>query len=686
MSARHAWVCCAVLALPAGALAQVVVGGPEGDDELGADEAPEQAPDTSLRGRFGAGMSAKLLRWERPEERARGIERAGNDGSGEAVALLTQIEAAALRADPRILLELARALAGHCADDSARTRLLNLAAGPRAADASRSADGGDDWELVRATASMALAGSGNAKSVDELVKVARTPGAGQAAALAALAAFGISPYAPGIDPPASAALARAFGATGDLRLLEPLLSAARGASDAQTRAAAIVALGHAGDQRALDVARAMMGEQKDARLRIAAAETMALLDAPERFRAVEVLIADPGTASAGVRLAENVQDTGIVLALIARMATMSAPGARESVLVALGHGSSDEALGALVSMLADARLGPAAAQAIARSPHPGAMAALEKMNNKRLAMRAYVVRRAVRGDKSAAFEALASRWATSTDARERALAALSRGASGAPTARDALSDVDPRVRRAAAMGAQGPNAETAVLEALRSERDPATRVVLSRGLAGGDPSGRQSTSSLVDRAEAGGPDAPLGALALAARAQDAGLRGKVATLLASRDPVMRSFVARGLAMSAAPESTGQLAEAYRYERDADVRRAIIVALAARQSDSAAPARSWALALAAKLDPDSGVRLAAERATTGTGAPAQPAVRDIAWLTIATAPGATLPSDLCGTYVSSDGNAVPFVFDDDGFALVPGVAPGPGRVVLAPRVR
>jgi hypothetical protein len=36
-------------------------------------------------------------------------------------------------------------------------------------------------------------------------------------------------------------------------------------------------------------------------------------------------------------------------------------------------------------------------------------------------------------------------------------------------------------------------------------------------------------------------------------------------------------------------------------------------------------------------------------------------------------------------LTSDGLALPVVFDDDGFAVVPGLPPGPTRLVLAPRL-
>ena len=55
------------------------------------------------------------------------------------------------------------------------------------------------------------------------------------------------------------------------------------------------------------------------------------------------------------------------------------------------------------------------------------------------------------------------------------------------------------------------------------------------------------------------------------------------------------------------------------------------------------------------------------------------------MTVGTAEGATLPVGLTGTFTGADGLSRPIVFDDDGFALVPGVPAGQGRLRLASRV-
>jgi hypothetical protein len=41
--------------------------------------------------------------------------------------------------------------------------------------------------------------------------------------------------------------------------------------------------------------------------------------------------------------------------------------------------------------------------------------------------------------------------------------------------------------------------------------------------------------------------------------------------------------------------------------------------------------------------------------------------------------------MLASYVTAEGVAIPIAFDADGYALVPGIPPGDGRLVLAPVV-
>jgi HEAT repeats len=253
----------------------------------------------------------------------------------------------------------------------------------------------------------------------------------------------------------------------------------------------------------------------------------------------------------------------------------------------------------------------------------------------------------------------------------------------------ALADPDPRVRRAAAMGATAssrPEGRAALLARLAIERDETTRAVLAIGLAYGIDGETVPTLELLDRARSGGPDAPVAALALARRA-DEELEPKIDALLTSRDPLLRAHAAHGLGASPSRDAVGRLARAYTFEADVDVRRALVSAVAAREADAGTPSRRDTLALAARLDPDRLVRDTARRAIDGARTAAWPAAPsdEVAWLHIVPAEGATLPAGLTATFTGADGLSRPIVFDDDGYALVPGVPAGQGRLRLASRV-
>jgi HEAT repeat protein len=456
------------------------------------------------------------------------------------------------------------------------------------------------------------------------------------------------------------------------------------------RAAAIAALGLAGDARVLDAAREA-AKDKEPRVRVAGADALVHLAAPDAGKAIEALVGDEVTARDGLRLAGGVEDEGVTKALAARAAASADPELRALAVAALGRQTSPSAVTTLASLAADPRLAGDAAQALARSPSPAAAGAIEAMaasaapGARRLAARAYFVRRMARGARTSRGDALLAALAASADGADRAVGVEALVVLGERPLAKALEDTDPRVRRAAAMaGGVAATAAERLLARLGTETDEPTRVVLAAGLAGGDPGGRVPTAVLVERAQAGGGDAPLAALALAQRADDE-LAPRVDALLASHDPWMRAHVARGLAASAARDVTGRLGGAFAWEPVPEVRRALVEALAARTGEDAdAPSRRQALELAAWLEPDAVTREEARRALDGARPPARPAGHEVAWLRVVAAEGATRPKDLTGAVVGEDGVARPVVFDDDGYALVPGMPPGDAQLRLDAR--
>jgi len=274
----------------------------------------------------------------------------------------------------------------------------------------------------------------------------------------------------------------------------------------------------------------------------------------------------------------------------------------------------------------------------------------------------------------------------STDGRDRAVSFEARVALGETPVEVAWLDRDARVRRAATLGAMGRLDATmadVLLRRLAMEPDEVTRVLLAGALALGDSAVAPSSSALVRRVETGQPDAPLAAFVLAQR--DDGSGNEREKLYASRDPVVRADALRGLGASVAPDATSRLASAYRWEANDDVRRAIVEALAARTRDRAFGMARRTLDLAARLDPDAGARGAARRALAGSDPARAPVVPEVAWIVLAPAEGGALPADSTGMLVGSDGLGRPIAFDDDGFALLPGIRSGDGLLRLAARL-
>lgn len=665
---------------------------------------------TFVRAHVGIDYAIRLVRSSDLDDRIRGIQRFAAIGTNEAITqLVQQLESfPPLKGDSRALVELARALSHFTDQERARAGLMLVVNAPsqtltgalpraRGTDALSLEDGDPiaRAELARQMAAIALARSGNDRALEMLYGAARSSGAsGSNAAIVALSLH--PPRDPGFFGTSGSALpadvVRMLGRLGDLRALDVLHAASR-SSDVGVRGSAIVALAELGDERAIALARTAIAEP-DARLRAAAGEALVVLSAPERFKAVTALVSDEATAPIGIRLAERVHHPEITKLLAARAAQHPDLELRIAAIRALGRSNDPGAPKALVvpSILGDANLQYHAALAIARSPAPDAgayVAALAATDKKALAVRAYVVRALVRGERIGAVDSIVERMAKSANAKERALGVFARVALGDANVDAHIGDRDARVRRAAAMGALAhptKDALRALIKRFLEEKDPATRQVLAIGLYGGDPDDSLTTTTLVDRAESGGADAALATFALARRADDATAQ-KVGQLLASRDPIVRAHAARGLGAAPLADATGRLAEAYAYETDADVRRALVGALAARTRDANAPLRKQTLETAAQLDPDGPVRQAARRALDGVPAPFAASPRtEVAWLRItADNGGAPAGEPYVGSLVRSDGLAVPVAFDEDGYAVVPGVPPGDARLVLAPRL-
>jgi HEAT repeat protein len=644
---------------------------------------------------FGRNRVDRLLRSIDVEDRLRGLERAAAAHTSDALALLLGFrdDGEGATGDPRVLLALVRGLAGWVERPAARAVLVAIVRSPGSVlpvrPIARSLDPVESERqrvarvaLARDEAALALARSGHPDAIKSLLDIVRDSDAGQEAASEALVAF--PPQAP-----TSLATVELITAVGDLRLGAMVLSAAR-SSDAGLRAASLKALASSGDPRAAVTARAWHHDP-ELRVRIAAAETLVRLGDADAASAVEELVASDETVDAGLRLAQRVQDEGVTKAAAARAVASGNIALRLAALAALAHQTSGSALGALVTLASDPSLSGPAADGLARSPSASAIGAIEELStraaSRRVAARAYFVRRYTRGERSVRLDALVDELAGSRDARDRAVAQQVRVGLGESPVEAAWVDPDARVRRAAALGSMGrldTSTATAMLRRLAIEPDEVTRIVLAGALALGDRQTAPSTSDLVSRVKTGQPDAPVAALALAQRSNDA-QSGILDALLASSDPFVRGHALRGLGASTAPNAAARLAAAYLWEEHAEVRRAIVEALAGRVADRTQGVCRYTLDLAARLDPDPEARGAARRALGGMDPARLPTVREVAWVALAPVEGAVLPGDVTALVVSSDGMGIPIAFDDDGFALIPGVTPGEAHLRLAARL-
>jgi HEAT repeat protein len=651
---------------------------------------------TSLTDHFGFPVAKRLIESADPNARLRGIARAAAVGTPEAIDRLRALgeNAANGHGDPREAIEIVRALAPY--SDQASTRkvlaaFVNASASiggfPMLGHGMLSDDGDSSarFDLARRTAARILAQSGETNDLIRGLQYGTS--SGEAAREALLS----------VPLPASFALPNTafsrvpaielMSALGDARATAALRISAH-STESAVRAAAVEALAELMDDSSIAIARDALAD-KSPRVRVAGAHALAIYGAPERFKAVQALIDDDVTVEAGITLAEETQNAEVTKALAQRVATSTSIELRRAAIAALGRADSNDALKVLAAFVKDADVGSDAARAIAASPNAGAIVVIEKMiadkSVSRLGVRAYVVRLAIAGESSNLATDAIDALAQSRDGNERALGIFAQLMAGRGDLETALEDKDARVRRAATVAtldARYENKRKILLDRLPREHDEGVRALAAIGLLDPNARARVPTLALVDRATAGGVDSALATLARAARKTESADEG-VSSALTTNDSTIRAHAAIGLGQSAAPDATGMLAAAYAYEPDASVRRAIVLAIAgASPADSVSRLRT--LRLAANLDPDRPTRMIASRALRSLP-PILPASTQVAWIHLDVVAGEKIPTAMLGAVLRSDGLAVPIAFDDDGFALVPGMPLGSARLVLAPRL-
>jgi HEAT repeat protein len=653
-----------------------------------------------LRREVGIAVGKKLLDGPDSAARVRGVERLGAIGTSEAIEALVETleQGTALGRDMRARLTAVRVLAPHAKKDRVRVAL-----------AKEMADAGADrtpepelGPLLRDTAALALARSGDKRALDLLVNALVVGGGAGEAAARALRAAPPASLSPLLDNRKGmpAALCAFLGELGDLRALGRLRALLRD-QDVAVRAAAAVSLAKLGDETPLGLARGWVfgaearrppagakaappSAPSDARLARAGTEVLVRLGAPDAPRAVNALLASDTGRTEGVRMALLAPSPALADALVTAMPRLPEDEALRAV-VALGRAGGPVALGPLAGLMMRAVDRPAfagaAASALAQMPDERARLALEAAATarsspelERLIARAGVVRALALGDPPSRLESDLRRLAASRDATHRAVGVFGLVATGAEHADSYLERAcadrlgcEATTVHAIARGAlaRGPDALASLLELLerlaRTDLQPVARagaapsplaaggaassllIAAGVGLLVAPSGGELATARLAEWAEGGGPLAPLAARALPSR-DDEVVRPRIKRLLEGTDPVVRAHAALGLARDPEPDAASLLASTYRFEEDASVRRAVVRALSLRNEVQ----RRAVLELARDLDPDESVRALATSALAGRrleptwGKPCRGA--PVAWIEVdASEPPPALPA-------------------------------------------
>jgi HEAT repeat protein len=621
-----------------------------------ATRAPERR---SLRSLFGVDAVRPLLRAETGETRERGFERLGELGTPRALELLARaLDTDGAARDARERLAVVRALAAHAADPVAADALIRALGGLEGHADARAI-------LVERTAALALAASHDSRALAALALALRQPGRVSEDARLALRAHppeNVSAFIASTSA-ATPALAALLGELGDARAREFVAKLALD-GDARVRVEAVRALFRLDRGAGVAFAERAFESESDPQVRAALGRVLAEGHSPLAARAFAALLADARTRTSALKLALDLEnpDFGPALARLPR------GDDADLLFTALARQGGGAALARLESALARPEDAWSVLYALALSPDPDADASLARALGRpalrRDAVRAAALRHAVH-ERNVSGTTRALGALLRGDAADRAAAAFCKTVLEPERAASLLSNGTAAEVRAAARAANTSEFAVILARRLAHEKDPSLRAALAVSLAEPSAAAIVPEELLVELVETGGAATYIAAYALAGRDSEA-LRPRLRQLLASDDAVLRAHVALGLARSAEPSVVGLLAELYRDETEAQVRHAIVRALAAREE----PARRRTLALAATLEPDDDARELA-RAALGTGSrPKSGERRGTAWLHLAPA---SEPS--FAVLEGANDLALPFAADPDGNVTVFGLPAG-----------
>ncbi len=637
-------------------------------------EPPRGQKAPSLLTELGAPAAERLLASDASRDRLRGLARLSGLGTPRAVDLLARaLDPGGAAHGAEEHLAAVRALAPHAKLPPARDALVRALSSPPV-----EVDAGPLSAWVQSASALALAKTQDPAALSALGRALRKPGHAAELTRDALLANPPQDLGPILRAPGAPTkeLCDALGELGDLRAETFLREVVRrGAPEA--RAAAALALLRFGSTEVVELARHWLKAERQPVLIAAAVE----------------ILARRGTADAGAALAElasNEATRQLALGLfLLTDGSVPAPatlepdmaGARAPALLELFARGGAWTVPRLERALQNSASAGLAIYALSRAPGGRARARLERAvaepRLRALALRALALRHARLGEDAGFLNKLLPGALGSSEPNERAAAAFAHALLEPSTLAQQLTATDAvMVRAAARLATSGAGARAAV-QRLLHERDPVLQVALSIGLADADAAELAPTPLLLELTHGAGPASLLAAAALSAR-KDADLLPLVRELLTSGDPWLRAHTLLGLSRARDPDALGLIENAYRFEPDASVRHAAVVALSRRPES----VKLRTLTLAAELDASRAVREAARLALAGQTLTDGVVGSETLWLELSKNPGLSAAAVPVSLVRAGDGLALPLLADPDGVVVGAGTDPARLEVRLA----
>ncbi|PIE05850.1 MAG: hypothetical protein CSA75_02610 [Sorangium cellulosum] len=638
---------------------------------------------SSLTSHLSTAVAQRLLRSPNEQDRLRAVRRLGSQGTYASVQVLLQAIIDNDRGrtlDPKLRLEAIRALAPFASREPVQRVLISWATNVP----TRGKNSGPLMNLAGDQAAMALAASANVRAIEQLVIGISEGGRASQRMAMALEAHPPRNIEPLLRNTAlkSPDVVKVLGKLGDLRAI-PKLRRILFTGDIDVKVVAAVALARLGDAAGVKASRGWINQEGSTHsLRIGAAQTLTLCRDSFAPKAIAILLADPQTREQGLSLAEQAP-TPQLSPTLAGLLTIAKGAERVRVLASLARCGGPLAVQTLDALVRKSPVDVDAAYALAHSRDPGASTLIaqliERQSTRRMGVRAALVRLLELGQQVEGLDDVLETLTTSQDPADRSVGVFGAVITGEASVEDYTSSSDSVMLLAACratLGTQGDNAQQCI-----SQLSSKTRPVLRDGLAGtliqAESISEISTNTLMRWAESSQVSSPIFGRAVGSRDDDA-FRARIARLLWSGDPAMRSQVALGLGHSPKASATTLLTKAYLFEANALVRRAAILGLATRQSKVG---RKW-LEIAARLDPDEQTRSLARHAISGRRLSEPTQGNQVLWLRLV----GSGPSEWVGNrpiqILMSNGYATLAVTAPDGQVLVPGMTPGSVKLRVA----